>query len=220
MARIAALTLTLAALLFADPESAGRPAAPTPRRFRSLCAPPAFTAGRSTGSQGPARPRGSCLPEPERARRRRGRGPARGPRSAGGAAPDSWSRLLRSAATAGTWPRFNSASPGTVSRPDDRRRLRIAHGAAVRRFQAWSGLTADGVAGPATMRRSRHRSAARPSGWSPRSARGIGDRFGPRGNGFHPGIDYPAPTGTPVRPPGAAASFSRAGTPVATATWS
>ena len=26
----------------------------------------------------------------------------------------------------------------------------------------------------------------------------IGDRFGPRGNQFHPGIDFPARTGTPV----------------------
>jgi murein DD-endopeptidase MepM/ murein hydrolase activator NlpD len=26
----------------------------------------------------------------------------------------------------------------------------------------------------------------------------IGDRFGPRGNGFHAGDDFPAPTGTPV----------------------
>ena len=30
----------------------------------------------------------------------------------------------------------------------------------------------------------------------------IGDRFGPRANTFHPGIDYPAPSGAPVRAAG------------------
>jgi murein DD-endopeptidase MepM/ murein hydrolase activator NlpD len=31
---------------------------------------------------------------------------------------------------------------------------------------------------------------------------GVRDRFGPRDNGFHPGIDYPAPSGTSVRAAG------------------
>jgi murein DD-endopeptidase MepM/ murein hydrolase activator NlpD len=26
----------------------------------------------------------------------------------------------------------------------------------------------------------------------------VGDGFGPRGTGFHPGLDFPAPAGTPV----------------------
>jgi murein DD-endopeptidase MepM/ murein hydrolase activator NlpD len=59
-------------------------------------------------------------------------------------------------------------------------------------------MTADGVAGPSVLRTL--------SGPIPRSpiflvlpvnAR-IGDRFGPRGNRFHTGIDYPASSGTPV----------------------
>jgi Peptidase family M23/Putative peptidoglycan binding domain len=69
---------------------------------------------------------------------------------------------------------------------------------ALERFQAWAGLPADGVAGPATRR-----ALATPP---PRSvlrfaspARGlIGDGFGPRANGFHPGVDFPLTFGTPV----------------------
>jgi peptidoglycan hydrolase-like protein with peptidoglycan-binding domain len=74
--------------------------------------------------------------------------------------------------------------------------------AALRRFQAWAGLGADGVAGPATLsalRRSPPRSILRflaPLATAP------GDRFGPRGATFHTGQDYPAPSGTPVRAAG------------------
>jgi murein DD-endopeptidase MepM/ murein hydrolase activator NlpD len=70
--------------------------------------------------------------------------------------------------------------------------------AALRRFQVWAGLGADGVAGPATLaalRRAPPRSILRfaaPLGVA------VGDRFGPRGAMFHTGQDYPAPSGTPV----------------------
>ena len=69
---------------------------------------------------------------------------------------------------------------------------------ALRRFQAWAGLGADGVAGPATLaalRRSPPRSILR---FAPPLAVAPGDRFGPRGATVHTGQDYPAPHGTPV----------------------
>lgn len=74
--------------------------------------------------------------------------------------------------------------------------------AALQRFQAWAGLTPDGVAGPATLA-----ALAAPVPTSPvRLLRPIdapvGDRFGPRFNVFHAGVDFPAPIGTPVRAAG------------------
>ena len=69
---------------------------------------------------------------------------------------------------------------------------------ALTRFQAWAGVAADGVAGPATLgalRRAPPRSLLR-FAW-PVSAP-LGDRFGPRGARFHTGQDFPAPAGTRV----------------------
>ena len=66
------------------------------------------------------------------------------------------------------------------------------------RFQRWARLEPDAVAGPGTfkaLRRPPARPRARlsaPLAWAP------GDRFGPRANRFHAGIDLPADPGTSV----------------------
>jgi murein DD-endopeptidase MepM/ murein hydrolase activator NlpD len=71
--------------------------------------------------------------------------------------------------------------------------------AALRRFQGWAGLKEDGVAGPATLKALKAPPPAipLPLTW-PLTAPVVGDRFGPRGVGWHSGIDLPAPMGTPV----------------------
>jgi murein DD-endopeptidase MepM/ murein hydrolase activator NlpD len=70
--------------------------------------------------------------------------------------------------------------------------------AAVRRFQTFAGLPADGVAGPSTIQALRAPIPPSPIRLVAPLRGSIGDFFGPRGNQFHPGIDYPASTGTPV----------------------
>jgi peptidoglycan hydrolase-like protein with peptidoglycan-binding domain len=69
---------------------------------------------------------------------------------------------------------------------------------AVTRFQRWVQLSPDGVAGPATI--AALRSAPRGSpirlAWPIRGP--LGDRFGPRGDRFHTGLDFPAPYGAAV----------------------
>jgi murein DD-endopeptidase MepM/ murein hydrolase activator NlpD len=87
-------------------------------------------------------------------------------------------------------------------------RFGIRLDSAVRRYQSWAGLSADGVAGPATI--ASLRSAPLPRSplalaW-PRELP-VGDTFGPRGDRFHAGIDIPATTGTAV-------AAARAGTVV------
>ena len=69
--------------------------------------------------------------------------------------------------------------------------------AAVRRAQAFYGLAADGVAGPATLL-ALTRPPVRAPGLSRPIAAVVGDRYGPRGAGFHAGLDFPAPSGTRV----------------------
>ena len=71
--------------------------------------------------------------------------------------------------------------------------------AALRRFQDWSALKGDGVAGPATLAAlaSPPPTVPLPLAW-PLTAPVLGDRFGPRGDRWHSGVDFPAPTGAPV----------------------
>ena len=70
---------------------------------------------------------------------------------------------------------------------------------ALRRFQAWAGLKTDGIAGPATLGAltAPAPTIPLPLAW-PLTAPIVGDRFGPRGDTWHSGIDLSAPMGTPV----------------------
>jgi murein DD-endopeptidase MepM/ murein hydrolase activator NlpD len=70
-------------------------------------------------------------------------------------------------------------------------------------YQRWAGLSADGRAGPATLRSVQLPAPRAPATLSFPMAAALGDRFGPRGDRFHSGIDLLAATGTPVRAAGA-----------------
>ena len=76
-------------------------------------------------------------------------------------------------------------------------------GAALVRYQRWAGLPADGRAGPATLRSLQLAAPRAPATLSLPVAAALGDRFGPRGDRFHSGIDLLATAGTPVRAAGA-----------------
>jgi murein DD-endopeptidase MepM/ murein hydrolase activator NlpD len=73
---------------------------------------------------------------------------------------------------------------------------------ALQRFQSWAGLGADAVAGPATLAALRTPPPRSVLRFAPPVAGPIGDRYGPRGAGFHPGLDYPEAAGTVVRAAG------------------
>ena len=65
-------------------------------------------------------------------------------------------------------------------------------------FQAWAGVPATGAAGPLTIAALRAELPSCPIALAWPLELPVGDRFGPRDAGFHPGIDIPAPTGAPV----------------------
>jgi hypothetical protein len=71
--------------------------------------------------------------------------------------------------------------------------------AALIRFQRWAHLKADGVAGPATIQALHASLPTCPItlAWPLRAP--LTSPFGPRGFGFHTGIDLAAPIGTPVK---------------------
>jgi murein DD-endopeptidase MepM/ murein hydrolase activator NlpD len=69
---------------------------------------------------------------------------------------------------------------------------------ALRKFQRWAGLPADGVAGPAVVAALRRTPPSCPISLSSPVASAYSDVFGPRGNRFHTGIDFPGSRGTPV----------------------
>jgi murein DD-endopeptidase MepM/ murein hydrolase activator NlpD len=69
---------------------------------------------------------------------------------------------------------------------------------ALRRFQAWAGLGADGVAGGATYRALRRGSPGSPLRFYRPILAPVGDRFGFRGTRLHAGLDFPAPYGARV----------------------
>jgi murein DD-endopeptidase MepM/ murein hydrolase activator NlpD len=94
-------------------------------------------------------------------------------------------------------------------------RLGVRGDAALRRFQAWAGLGADGVAGPATLAAVRRPPARSPLQFLAPLGGAPTDRFGPRGDSMHTGIDYPAAAGTGVAAAGRgcvrSAGFDRGG---------
>jgi len=69
---------------------------------------------------------------------------------------------------------------------------------ALRRYQGWARLAVDGAAGPATRRALRRRPPQSPLKFYRPLGGPLGDRFGPRGNTFHAGLDFPAASGTAV----------------------
>ena len=74
--------------------------------------------------------------------------------------------------------------------------------AAVFRFQRFARLAADGILGPATYRALRMRVPRSPIWLLSPVGTAATDRFGPRGNRFHTGLDFPAAHGVRVRAAG------------------
>jgi murein DD-endopeptidase MepM/ murein hydrolase activator NlpD len=70
---------------------------------------------------------------------------------------------------------------------------------ALRLFQRFAHLGADGVAGPATYRALQRPPAHSPVSFQRPVRAAIGDRFGPRANAFHTGLDFTSSHGAVVR---------------------
>jgi murein DD-endopeptidase MepM/ murein hydrolase activator NlpD len=75
--------------------------------------------------------------------------------------------------------------------------------AAVVRYERWLGLFPDGVAGPAVLAALRSPPPRSPLELAWPLLLPVGDRFGPRSDRFHTGVDFPAVLGTPVAAAGA-----------------
>jgi murein DD-endopeptidase MepM/ murein hydrolase activator NlpD len=75
--------------------------------------------------------------------------------------------------------------------------------AALRRFQTWAGLKADGRAAASTLAPLRAPPPRSPIKLIAPLGAPIGDVYGPRGARFHSGIDFIAPAGAPIVAPAA-----------------
>ena len=70
--------------------------------------------------------------------------------------------------------------------------------AALKRFQRWAGLTPDGQVGEGVLSILRDEPPTSPIRLASPILTAPTDRFGPRGDRFHAGLDFPAPPGTSV----------------------
>jgi murein DD-endopeptidase MepM/ murein hydrolase activator NlpD len=70
---------------------------------------------------------------------------------------------------------------------------------ALKKFERWAGLARDGVVGPEVLAALRQAPPQCPITLRSPVAVAPTDGFGPRGNRFHAGLDFPAAAGTRVR---------------------
>lgn len=69
---------------------------------------------------------------------------------------------------------------------------------ALKKFQAWAGVRADGRAAPSTFAALRRPVPRSPIALALPVQGPLGDLYGPRGTRFHSGVDFPAVRGTPI----------------------